>query len=100
MATQNANAVNIAGGVVSGLGTPLEIASGGTGANSAVAARTSLAAAWTGTSITAGNGLSGGGTLASTVTLSIASNSNGYGTRYVSASTPTGGNNGDLWYQI
>jgi hypothetical protein len=32
--------------------------------------------------------------------LSIATNSNGFGTRYVSTSAPTGGNNGDIWYQI
>jgi hypothetical protein len=34
------------------------------------------------------------------VTFSIASASNGFGVRTVSASTPTGGNDGDIWYQI
>jgi hypothetical protein len=34
------------------------------------------------------------------VTFSIAGASNGFGVRTVSASTPTGGNDGDIWYQI
>jgi hypothetical protein len=29
-----------------------------------------------------------------------ASNSNGFGTRYVSTGTPTGGNDGDIWYKV
>ena len=33
--------------------------------------------------------------------ISIASNSNAYGTRYIQTYTPTTeGNNGDVWYQI
>jgi len=42
MAAQNANAVAITGGTVTGLGTPLALASGGTAAASAAAALTSL----------------------------------------------------------
>jgi len=34
------------------------------------------------------------------VTLSIASNSNGFGVRTVSTSAPTGGSDGDIWYQV
>lgn len=50
--------------------------------------------------ITAGAGLSGGGDLSADRTLSIASNSNGFGVRTISSSTPTGGSNGDIWYQV
>jgi len=49
IATQNANAVAITGGNISGLGTPLEVASGGTGGNTAATARTALGAAASGT---------------------------------------------------
>jgi hypothetical protein len=34
------------------------------------------------------------------VTISVPTNSNGYGVRTVSSSTPTGGSDGDIWYQI
>jgi len=50
--------------------------------------------------ITAGSGLTGGGDLSANRTLSIASSSNGFGTRTVSTSTPTGGSDGDIWYQV
>ena len=46
------------------------------------------------------SGLAGGGALTSNVTLTIALTSNGYGTRYVSSNVPTGGQNGDIWYQV
>jgi hypothetical protein len=49
IATQNANAVTITGGSISGLVTPLDVASGGTGGNTASDARTSLGAAASGT---------------------------------------------------
>lgn len=49
IATQNANAVVITGGNISGLGSPLEVASGGTGGNTAADARTALGAAASGT---------------------------------------------------
>lgn len=42
IATQNANAVAITGGTISGLGTALAIADGGTGANTAALARVAL----------------------------------------------------------
>ena len=42
IAAQNANAVAITGGTISGLTSPLEVASGGTGGNTAAAAKTSL----------------------------------------------------------
>ena len=99
LATQNANSVAITGGSITGI-TPISVVDGGTGSSTAADARASLAAAWSNVSITAGSGLSGGGDLTNNRTLSIASDSNGYGVRYVSTSTPTGGNNGDIWYQI
>ena len=42
MASQNSNAVSITGGSISGLASPLEIASGGTGAGNAASARANL----------------------------------------------------------
>ena len=94
-----ASGVAITGGTITGI-TPLAVAAGGTGANTAADARTNLGTAASATNVIAGGGLSGGGTLTSDVTLVIAANSNGYGTRYVSTSAPTGGSNGDIWYQI
>ena len=99
MSTQNASSVVITGGSITGI-TPLLVNAGGTGGATAAEARSNLQAAWTSTTITAGTGLSGGGTLAASRTISIAANSNGYGTRYISTAAPTGGSNGDIWYQI
>jgi hypothetical protein len=117
MATQNATSVNITGGIVENITslitnnatitggsitgiTDLAVADGGTGASTAAGARTNLGAAASATNVIAGNGLSGGGALTANVTLAIATNSNGYGERYVSTSAPTGGSDGDIWYQI
>jgi len=99
MSSQDANSVVITGGSITGI-TPILVNAGGTGGATAAEARSNLQAAWTSTSITAGTGLSGGGTLAADRTISIAANSNGYGTRYISTLAPSGGNNGDIWYQI
>jgi hypothetical protein len=99
MSTQNASSVAITGGSITGI-TPLLVNAGGTGGSTAADARSNLQAAWSGTTITAGAGLSGGGTLAADRTISIAANSNGYGARYISTLAPTGGSNGDIWYQI
>ena len=99
MAVQNDGSVNITGGNITGI-TPLPVTSGGTGANSPTGARFNLNAASQNTQIYAGAGLAGGGDLTTDRTLAIASNSNGYGVRYVSTLPPTGGNNGDIWYQI
>lgn len=100
IATQNANNVAITGGTIAGLSSPLAVADGGTGGNTASAARAGIGAVSTLTTITAGAGLTGGGDLTNSRTLAIATNSNGYGTRTVSASAPTGGSDGDIWYQI
>ena len=100
MATQNASSVAITGGTISGLASPMAVADGGTGGNTAAAARAGIGAVSTTTTITAGAGLTGGGDLTNSRTLAIATNSNGYGTRTVSANPPTGGSDGDIWYQI
>jgi hypothetical protein len=117
IATQNSNSVGITGGTIIGITSlgasgvnitsgsitgiiPLSIADGGTGGNTAASARSGIGAAASATAINTTGGLTGGGDLTQSRTISIASNSNGFGVRYVSTSTPTGGNNGDIWYQI
>ena len=100
MAVQDASSVAITGGTISGLSSPMAVADGGTGGNTAVAARSGIGAASTTITITAGAGLTGGGDLTNNRTLAISTNSNGYGNRTVSTSAPTGGSDGDIWYQI
>jgi len=68
----------------------LPVVYGGTGANSAADARTNL-------NVPARDGTDASG--AWPITISTAT-SNGYGTRTVSTSAPTGGSNGDIWYQV
>ena len=41
-----------------------------------------------------------GGTIAGTTINSITVGSNGSGTKTVSASNPTGGSDGDIWYKV
>jgi len=70
IATQNASAVSITGGTITGI-TDLAVADGGTGASTAAGARTNLNAADQATTLTAGTGLSGGGDLSANRTFSI-----------------------------
>jgi hypothetical protein len=95
----NASGVNITSGTISGI-TDLTVADGGTGASNPTDARANLGAAASATTITVGAGLTGNGTLGNNIAIAFAANSNGYGTRYVSTAAPTGGSDGDLWYQI
>jgi hypothetical protein len=100
MSTQNDNAVNITGGSVTGI-TDLAVADGGTGASTAAQARTNLGVPPNTRTITGSGGLTGGGDLSSDRVITIASDSNGFGERYVSTGAPnTPGVNGDIWYQI
>ena len=117
MSTQSSSAVSITGGSITGISafgsnnvtitggsitgiTPLAVDAGGTGADTAANARNSLGVAASAITISAGSGLTGGGNLTANRTLSIASDSNGYGTRTVSTLAPSGGANGDIWYQV
>ena len=99
MGVQNAGAVAITGGSITGI-DPLPIASGGTSATTAAGAVTNLGAVPITRTITAVGGLAGTGNLSADITLSIATDSNGFGQRYISTTTPSGGNDGDIWYQI
>jgi hypothetical protein len=99
MATQNGSNVNITGGNITGI-TPLGVLYGGTGASIPSIARNNIGAAASDITITGGGGLTGGGNLTTNQTITIATNSNGYGTRTISSSVPSGGSNGDIWYQI
>lgn len=95
----NASGVNITSGTITGI-TDLAVNDGGTGASNPTDARANLGAAAAATTITLGSGLSGGGSLASNMTIAFASDSNGRGIRYVSTGAPVGGADGDIWYQI
>ena len=93
--------MSITGGSITGI-TPLALSDGGTGASSAASARTNLGVPDAATiSVTGTGGLTGGGNLIASRTISIASGSNGYGNRYLSTSAPNiPGVTGDIWYQI
>jgi hypothetical protein len=100
MAVQNASAVNITGGNISGI-TPLPVESGGTGGATAAQAITNLGVPPNSRTVTGSGGLIGGGDLSSDRTITIATTSNGYGTRYIGTTGPNiAGVTGDIWYQI
>ena len=100
ISVQNANAVAITGGTISGI-TPLAVADGGTGGNTAAQARTNLAVPPNTRTVTGSGGLTGGGDLSTDRVITIATTSNGYGTRYIGTTGPNiAGVTGDIWYQI
>jgi hypothetical protein len=100
LSVQNANSVAITGGAISGI-TPLAVADGGTGGNTAATARTNLGVPPNTRTVTGGGGLTGGGDLSTDRVITIATTSNGYGTRYIGTTGPNiAGVTGDIWYQI
>jgi len=116
MATQNFNAVWITGGTITGIAA-LGIAFGGTGATTAAGVRSNLGlgglavlSAISVNEIYDGHitnaKLQDGAVTANKIAdghvtdAKIAPGLNGKGTRTVSTSTPTGGANGDIWYQV
>ena len=101
MAVQNSNLVTITGGTIAGI-TALAVADGGTGASTPAQARINLGVPdATAISITGTGGLTGGGNLTASRTILIASDSNGYGIRYIGNTAPNvPGVTGDIWYQI
>ena len=52
------------------------------------------------TTISLSSEFTGGGNLSANITISANSGYNSYGARTISTSTPTGGNNGDIWYRV
>ena len=92
----NATGLPIDGGTT---GT-LPLSRGGTGATTAATARAALGLV-IGTDVPSPTGTGASGTWAINISgVTNVTTSNGYGTKTVSSSTPTGGNDGDIWYQI
>lgn len=83
MSTQNANAVAITGGTING--TTI----GGT-----------TAGAGTFSTLTTANAVITGGTITGATVNSVTVGSNASGTKTISTLSPTGGSDGDIWYQV
>lgn len=80
------------------LTTPLPVASGGTGASTAAGSRTALGLGSIATQDASGVAITGG-TINNTTVNTFVVGANSVGARTVSTSAPTGGSDGDIWYQ-
>ena len=110
MASQNSNAVSITGGSISGItaaltGTPTA-PTAANGTNNTQIATTAFvntyAPAKDGTGASGSWAISITGSASAATTAGYITNSlyNGYGRRTVSTSGPSGGSDGDIWYQV
>ena len=110
LASQNANAVSITGGSVSGItaslsGAPTAPTAANGTSNTQIATTayvTTYAPGKDGTNASGLWGISVTGSAATAATAGYVTNPsyNGYGRRTVSTSSPTGGSDGDIWYKI
>lgn len=110
MASQNASAVNITGGSITGItasltGTPTA-PTAANGTNNTQIATTAFVNTYapakdgTGASGSWAISITGSASAATTADRITNSSYNGYGVRTVSTSNPSGGNNGDIWYKV